>query len=47
VFSRRNRRNLSESLPLEAAFAAIQTIQHAIAVNPSRAGEPLDEPFDG
>ncbi|WFE45477.1 type II toxin-antitoxin system RelE/ParE family toxin [Verrucosispora sp. WMMD1129] len=47
VFSRQARRNLHEDLPLEVAVAATETIQHAIAVNPYRAGKPLDEPFDG
>ncbi|MFB9543795.1 type II toxin-antitoxin system RelE family toxin [Micromonospora sagamiensis] len=47
VFSRQARRNLHEDLPLEAAMAATETIQRAIAVNPYRAGKPLDEPFDG
>ncbi|WP_245870864.1 type II toxin-antitoxin system RelE family toxin [Asanoa hainanensis] len=32
---------------MEVAVAATETIQHAIAVNPYRAGKPLDEPFDG
>ncbi len=45
--SRQARRNLCENLPLEVAIAATETIQHAIAVNPSRVGKPLDEPFDG
>ncbi|TDC82429.1 type II toxin-antitoxin system RelE/ParE family toxin [Micromonospora sp. KC606] len=47
VFSRQARRNLHEDLPLEVAVAATETIQHAIAINPYRAGKPLDEPFDG
>jgi mRNA interferase RelE/StbE len=47
LLSRQARRNLSENLPLEVAIAATETIQHAIAVNPSRVGKPLDEPFDG
>lgn len=47
LLSRRARRNLSEDLPVEVAIAATETIQHAIAVNPSRVGKPLDEPFDG
>ncbi|MGX6601908.1 type II toxin-antitoxin system RelE family toxin [Micromonosporaceae bacterium Da 78-11] len=46
LLSRRARRNLSEDLPFEVAIAATETIQHAIAVNPSRVGKPLDEPFD-
>jgi len=46
LLSRQARRNLSEDLPVEVAIAATETIQHAIAVNPSRVG-PLDEPFDG
>jgi len=47
LLSRQARRNLGEQLPVEVAIAATETIQHAIAVNPSRAGRPLDEPFDG
>ena len=47
LLSRRARRNLSEDLPFEVAIAATETIRNAIAVNPSRAGKPLDEPFDG
>jgi mRNA interferase RelE/StbE len=47
LLSRQARRNLSENLPLEVAIAATETIEHAIAVNPSRVGKPLDEPFDG
>lgn len=47
MISRQARRNLSENLPLEVAIAAMETIEHAIAVNPSRVGKPLDEPFDG
>jgi mRNA interferase RelE/StbE len=47
LLSRRARRNLSEDLPVEVAIAATETIQHAIAVNPSRVGKPLEEPFDG
>jgi mRNA interferase RelE/StbE len=40
------RRNVRENLPLEAALAAMETIEGSIAVNPYRAGKPLDEPFD-
>jgi mRNA interferase RelE/StbE len=47
LLSRRARRNLHENLPLEAAIAATETIQRAIAVSPYRAGKPLNEPFDG
>ncbi len=47
VLSRQARRNLSENLPLDVAVAATETIRNAIAVNPARAGKPLDEPFDG
>ncbi len=47
VFSWQARRNMSEDLPLEVAVAAIETIQRAIATNPSRVDKPLDEPFDG
>lgn len=41
------RRNLHENLPADVALAAMETIQGSIAVNPYRAGKPLDEPFDG
>jgi mRNA interferase RelE/StbE len=41
------RRNIREHLPLEVAAAAMKTIEGFIAVNPCRAGKPLDEPFDG
>jgi mRNA interferase RelE/StbE len=47
LLSGQARRNLSENLPLDVAVAAMETIQHTIAVNPSRVGKPLDEPFDG
>lgn len=41
------RRNIHENLPLEVALAAMETVEGSIAVNPYRAGKPLDEPFDG
>lgn len=41
------RRNIHENLRLEVAMAAMETIEGSIAVNPYRAGKPLDEPFDG
>ena len=41
------RRNIHENLPLDVAVAAMETIEGSIAVNPYRAGQPLDEPFDG
>jgi len=41
------RRNIRENLPLDVALAAMETIDGSIAVNPYRAGKPLDEPFDG
>jgi mRNA interferase RelE/StbE len=47
LLSARARRNIRENLPLEVAFAAMETIGGAIAVNPYRVGKPLDEPFDG
>jgi mRNA interferase RelE/StbE len=47
MLSRQARQNLSEHLPLDVAIAATETIQHAIAINPSRVGKPLNEPFDG
>jgi mRNA interferase RelE/StbE len=47
LLSRQARRNLHEDLPLEVAIAATETIGHAIAVNPYRAGKPLNEPLDG
>jgi mRNA interferase RelE/StbE len=45
--SEQARRNIREHLPLEVAAAALETIEGSIAVNPYRAGKPLDEPFDG
>jgi mRNA-degrading endonuclease RelE of RelBE toxin-antitoxin system len=47
MLSRQARKNLSENLPIDVAIAATETILHGIAVNPSRAGKPLNEPFDG
>lgn len=47
IFSRRPRRNLHENLPLDVAAAAMATIDGIITANPHRAGQPLDEPFDG
>ena len=43
----RARCNIRENLPLEVALAAMETIEGSIAVNPYRAGKPLDEPFEG
>ena len=40
-------RNIRGHLPLEVAAAAMETIEGSIAVNPHRAGKPLNEPFDG
>lgn len=47
IFSRRARHNLHESLPLDVAAAAMETIDGPLTINPHRAGKPLDEPFDG
>ncbi len=47
LLSGQARRNIRENLPLEVAFAAMETIDGSIAVNPYRAGKPLDEPTDG
>ena len=47
LLSGQARRNIRENLPLEVALAAMETIDGSIAVNPHRAGKPLDEPFDG
>ena len=47
VMSAQARRNIRENLPLGVAIAAMETIEGSIAVNPHRAGKPLDEPFDG
>lgn len=47
LLSGQARRNLRENLPLEVALAAMETMDGSIAVNPHRAGKPLDEPFDG
>jgi mRNA interferase RelE/StbE len=46
LLSGQARRNIREHLPLEVAMAAM-TIDGSIAVNPYRAGKPLDDPFDG
>jgi mRNA interferase RelE/StbE len=43
LLSGRARRNIKENLPLEVALAAMETIDGSIAVNPYRAGKPLDE----
>jgi mRNA interferase RelE/StbE len=47
LLSGQARRNIRENLPLEVALAAMETIDGSIAVNPYRAGKPLDEPFGG
>ncbi|MGW4368663.1 type II toxin-antitoxin system RelE family toxin [Nocardia takedensis] len=47
VLSARARRNLHENLPVDVAFAAMETITGPIAANPHRTGKPLNEPFDG
>ncbi|WP_047223666.1 type II toxin-antitoxin system RelE family toxin [Protofrankia coriariae] len=47
LLSRQARRNLSEHLPLDVAIAATEAIYHTVALSPSRAGKPLNEPFDG
>jgi mRNA interferase RelE/StbE len=47
VMSGQARRNVREHLPLDVALAAMEAIDGSIAVNPYRAGKPLDEPFDG
>jgi mRNA interferase RelE/StbE len=47
LLSGRARHNVRENLPLEVALAAMETIDRSIAVNPYRAGKPLDEPSDG
>ena len=47
ILSGQARRNIRENLPLEVAFAAMETIERSIAVNPHRAGKPLNDPFDG
>jgi mRNA interferase RelE/StbE len=47
ALSGRARRNIHENLPLDVAAAAMETIEGSSAVNPYRAGKPLDEPFDG
>jgi mRNA interferase RelE/StbE len=46
-WTKRARRHIKEHLPLEIAAAALETVKHAIAVNPHRVGKPLEEPFDG
>lgn len=47
ALSARARRNIHEDLPVDVAFAAIETITGPIAANPRRVGKPLNEPFDG
>lgn len=47
ALSARARRNIHENLPVDVAFAAMETITGPIATNPHRVGKPLDEPFDG
>jgi mRNA interferase RelE/StbE len=47
ILSRQARRNPSEDVPLDVAFAAMETIDGPLATNPHRVGKPLDEPFDG
>ncbi len=47
VMSGQARRNIREHLPLEVALAAMEATDGPNAVNPYRAGTPLDEPFDG
>ncbi|MGP3960563.1 type II toxin-antitoxin system RelE family toxin [Nonomuraea sp. 3N208] len=47
LFSRCARRNLHEDLPLDVAFAAMETIEGPPATNPHRIGKPLEEPYDG
>ena len=47
ALSEQARRNVRENLPLEVAIAAMETVEGSIAVNPYRAGKPLEEPFDG
>jgi mRNA interferase RelE/StbE len=47
IFSGQARRNLHENLPLEVAAAAMETIDGPLTTNPHRAGQPLEEPFDG
>ncbi|MDQ2874751.1 MAG: type II toxin-antitoxin system RelE/ParE family toxin [Actinomycetota bacterium] len=47
IFSRQDRRNLHENVPLEVAVAAMATIDGPIAASPHRVGKPLGDPFDG
>jgi len=47
VLSAQAHRNIHEHLPVDVAFAAMETISGPLAANPHRAGKPLDEPFDG
>ena len=47
ILSGQARRNIRENLPLEVAFAVMETIERSIAGNPYRAGKLLDHPFDG
>lgn len=47
ILSAQARRNIHNHLPVDVAFAAMETISGPIAANPHRGGKPLDEPFDG
>lgn len=47
ILSGQARRNLHENLPLDAAVAAMETIDGPLTTNPHRSGKPLEEPFDG
>jgi len=47
VLSAQARRNIHGNLPVDVAFAAMETITGSIAANPHRVSKPLDEPFDG
>ena len=42
LLSGQARRNIRENLPLEVALAAMETIDGSTAVNPYRAGKPLE-----
>jgi len=47
ILSAQARRNIHEHLPVDVAFAAMETISGPLAANPHRVDKPLDEPFDG
>jgi mRNA interferase RelE/StbE len=47
LMSSRARRNIQEDVPVDVAFAAMETIRGPLARNPHRVGKPLEAPYDG